>query len=116
MRILYAAIAGAALLAAGFAGGAYWQMKNPAGASVAGVYGHVVAVDHSFITIKLADGQQKTFTLDNGTSFAEAAPSVPKNVRDVIVGASVQVFAGGKTNSVTLVQILPATSLTRAAL
>jgi uncharacterized protein DUF5666 len=54
--------------------------------------GTVTAVDADSITLKLADGQEMTFKLDNSTNYREATDATPS---DVAVGDDVSVTASG---------------------
>ena len=54
--------------------------------------GTVTAVDSDSITLKLADGQEMTFKLDNTTTYHEAADA---SASDLAVGDDVSVKAAG---------------------
>jgi hypothetical protein len=59
--------------------------------------GTVTAVDADSITLKLADGQEMTFTLDDTTTYHEAADA---SASDVAVGDDVSVkVTGGRVVS-----------------
>jgi ABC-type transport system substrate-binding protein len=54
--------------------------------------GTVTAIDGDTITVKLADGQEMTFTLDSSTAYHEATDATAS---DVAVGADVSVKVKG---------------------
>ena len=73
---------------------------RPSGLALNGglaIDGEVTAVDPDSITLKLADGQEMTFTLDDTTTYHEASDA---SSSDVVVGDDVSVkVAGGRVVS-----------------